>query len=328
MLDPWRGPFETVTVIWNGNALGNAERIERPDVGEQFYWMRNGAAGGVRVTVPEHDADGVLQLVCWRRGRPAASLRTTFVAPHLDGLPLPPDALARRVSEFTGDAFRLSGLRLFTDTWDQIGGNRQSLRILDWGCGCGRVARHLARVGVAALHGCDIDPEAIAWCAANLPGTYQACGVEPRLPYADGSIDVVIAASVFTHLDRDRQARWLEDICRVLAPGGLLLASVAGRDVILAGRSNRFTTARPGSLPTRAVAIRKVVKLARAGILDSHIDEHLDGIAPPGYYRMTYQNPRYTAGVWSRWFDIIEQIQRGLGGHQDLVVMRRRASPD
>ena len=327
MLLPSVGPFDVVHAYWNGRRIGIATRVERRDLLDQIYWLGRAQDAGVSVTVPEYDADGLLELVGHWRGRPRARLATCFVAPHLDHVPVPPEDLTLRVSDLSADAFRLSGLKAFTDLWEQIRRHYpirpDRLRILDWGSGCGRVSRNLARIGIPHLHGCDIDAEAIAWCSEHLPGAFQLTDIDPPLPCVNESMDVVIATSVFTHLTRHDQTKWLREMSRILAPGGLLLASIAGPSVARLGRSDRLREHQPGSLATRAAAMRRMARLHRAGIIDSHLDEHLDGIAPDGYYRMTFQTKRYTRQAWTKHFTVLDHIIRGLNGHQDLVVLRR-----
>lgn len=326
MLSPSVGAFDAVHAYWNGHRIGMASRVERRDLLDHVYWLHGAQHAGVSVTIPEHDADGLLELI-GHRGRVRGRLATSFVAPHLDPVPLPPEELTLRVSDLRADAFRLSGLKAFTDLWEQVrrycAVNPDRLRILDWGSGCGRVSRNLARIGIQHLHGCDIDSEAVAWCSANLSGAFELTDVDPPLPYQNESMDVVIATSVFTHLRRDDQIMWLREMRRILAPGGLLLASVAGSHVARLGRSARLHAHRPGSLVTRAAALRRIARLHRAGIIDGHLDEHLDGIAPPGYYRMTFQTRRYTRKSWTQHFTVLDHAVLGLNGHQDLVVLRR-----
>ena len=329
MLDPRMGPFERVEVYWKGQSIGTAATVSRPDLADQIYWLRNVERSGVSVVVPERDADGVLELIGLTRGRARARLSTNFVAPHLDPFPVPSERLALRVSDLSGDAFRLSGLKAATDLLEQVvryrPGELAGLRMLDWGVGCGRVSRNLARVGVGDLSGCDIDREAIAWCRRHLPGAFHVTGLDPPLPYPDASFDIVIATSVFTHLARERQHRWLDEVSRVLSPGGLLLASVAGPDVARLGRPLRLGSRPPGSPLSRAAALRRVGRLHLAGIIDYAVDKHLHGIAPRGYYRSTYQTRRYTRNAWVPYLDVAGYVSRGLNGHQDLVVLAKRA---
>lgn len=50
----------------------------------------------------------------------------------------------------------------------------------------------------------------------------------------------------------------------------------------------------------------------------------LDGIVRRGYYRSIAQSRAYTMREWSRRLEILDYLERGLDGSQDLVVMRRR----
>ena len=133
--------------------------------------------------------------------------------------------------------------------WDQIAehsGDPRGLTILDWSCGCGRISRYLAWAGVSGLRGCDIDPAAVGSCSENVPGEFVRCGTEPPLPYGDGEVDVVVASSVFTHLDRGHQQTWLSELRRIISPEGLLVASVAGEYAFTLGASR---LRRPGQAP-------------------------------------------------------------------------------
>lgn len=328
MAAPCGGVFDSIRVTWEGSDLGLASRVDRPDLESHLYWIRTPRRCGFSVRLPEHDANGRLTLIGVHGGRSAAVLASLFIAPHLEKTPLPPPALTERVSDLSGDAFRLSGLKAFTDVWDQIAqhkGDPSALRILDWGCGCGRISRYLAWAGVRELRGCDIDPGAVEWCSANLPGEFARCDPEPPLPYRDGEIDTVFASSVFTHLGCHHQQRWLGELRRILTPDGLLVASVAGEYAFTLGTSRLLRPGQtPGSTLTKAVALRKRFALRRAGIIDRSPDPHLQGIAPPGYYRMVYETERFIARAWTRHFELSAYIERGLAGHQDLVVMRPR----
>jgi len=74
--------------------------------------------------------------------------------------------------------------------------------IVDWGCGSGRVSRHIVPglVDGQSLRGFDIDAPAIAWSNAHIGAHFAVSRLEPPLDLADGSADLVVAYSVFTHL--------------------------------------------------------------------------------------------------------------------------------
>jgi SAM-dependent methyltransferase len=101
--------------------------------------------------------------------------------------------------------------------------------VLDFGCGCGRVARWWPAAGGPELHGCDYNPELAGWCERNLPAiSVRVNGLQPPLPYPDARFDLVYALSIFTHLPGPEQGRWVLELARVLAPGGYLCLTVAG----------------------------------------------------------------------------------------------------
>ncbi|HEX6872061.1 MAG TPA: class I SAM-dependent methyltransferase [Micromonosporaceae bacterium] len=105
-------------------------------------------------------------------------------------------------------------------------------RVLDFGCGCGRVLRHFRpeREAGTEFHGVDLDAGAIAWCSGNLAGlgTFRVGPAQPPLPFADGWFDVAYGISVFTHLADAAHEAWLDELRRVVRPGGVALLTGYG----------------------------------------------------------------------------------------------------
>ena len=80
-------------------------------------------------------------------------------------------------------------------------------RVLDWGCGCGRIARHMPELTPARIIGRDIDAYTVKWCARHLEGDFKLSALQPPLDVAPGSIDFAYGFSVLTHLTAPMQAR-------------------------------------------------------------------------------------------------------------------------
>jgi SAM-dependent methyltransferase len=150
------------------------------------------------------------------------------------GPPVPPAQLRVRIAPAQGDLqhFLRSGAEhadlvraLLSDVEsDPVA----AAPILDFGCGCGRIARHWEGLDVD-LHGCDVNPRMIDWCRRNLLfGRFDVNGLEPPLPYEDDSFGLAYAFSVLTHLPEQLQHEWLREFERVLRPGGFLLFSTQG----------------------------------------------------------------------------------------------------
>lgn len=180
-------------------------------------------------------------------------------------------------------------------------------RILDFGCGCGRtLIWFTGQQRLFDLHGTDIDAEAVAWCQRNFVfATFAVNGALPPLDYPDGAFDLVYAISVFTHIDEEQQQHWLVEFKRIIAKGGLLLLTIHGEHVWK-------------TLPAPLIA-----ELKQAGILFVS-DARWKGIFPE-WYQTTYHTMEYALAVFSRHFEILKYVPRGMGRHQDLVILRNRA---
>jgi SAM-dependent methyltransferase len=165
----------------------------------------------------------------------AARSRFGSGAESTDGLPLPPASLRAQIGPRHADAafFLRSGKQhadLVRDVLREQGAEIEDLgALLDWGCGCGRVLRQWSGLPGARVFGCDINPKMVQWCAANLDfAEVSVTELEPPLPYADSTFDLIYAFSVFTHLSEQLQQEWMSECLRVLRPGGYLLISTMG----------------------------------------------------------------------------------------------------
>jgi SAM-dependent methyltransferase len=223
-------------------------------------------------------------------------------------IPLPPGHLRARVGRSRSRAeFGSAGNLAARSVLEVLA--RQTPRPagpwLDFGCGSGRLARHfLAEAGRGRLVGADVDLEALAWCARHLPAGFVTIPGEAMLPFREGTFAVVVASSVFTHLDRAPARAWLLELERVLVPGGLLLAST---------HSERLVHARPD---LTAEDHRRLVEegfVFRAG---------------PGPFNddCAFHTRTFLERDWGTVFLLVEHIPHGLAGYQDLTVWRRRES--
>jgi SAM-dependent methyltransferase len=151
------------------------------------------------------------------------------------GLPVPPPLLRVRVTGSHSErnawlASSVTDARLIRELLGRNGAELERMEaILDFGCGCGRIARHWVDLDGPAIHGADVSRAATRWCRRNLPFMRTTLiRREPPLPYGDARFDFAYAISVFTHLPEETGRRWFTDLVRVLKPGGLLLFTVHG----------------------------------------------------------------------------------------------------
>ena len=136
----------------------------------------------------------------------------------------------------TGDEF----LRYFVD----LAGLQPDDRVLDVGCGIGRMAAPLTGYLSArgSYEGFDIVPAGVRWCREritprfpnfhfqvadvynrvyNPKGSHRA--VDYRFPFADADFDFTCLVSVFTHMLPEEMENYLAEIARTLRGGGRCL---------------------------------------------------------------------------------------------------------
>jgi SAM-dependent methyltransferase len=152
----------------------------------------------------------------------------------------------RRLSLYVGHGdFRATGEE-FLELFRRLADLRTDDRVLDIGCGIGRMARALVPVlrPPGSYDGFDIAQPGIRWCQAHYgdtpaPFRFQHADVRNSVynpagratpeaytfPYGDGSFDLAIATSVFTHLLPEAADHYLAQAARVLAPEGRLFAT-------------------------------------------------------------------------------------------------------
>ncbi len=107
----------------------------------------------------------------------------------------------------------------------------QNLTILDWGCGPGRIIRHLPDFldSDSRIFGTDYNAVSIEWCKINLPEIeFNLNGLEAELPYDTGFFDFIYGISIFTHLSEKMHYEWINELYRILKPGGILFLTMHG----------------------------------------------------------------------------------------------------
>jgi SAM-dependent methyltransferase len=179
-------------------------------------------------------------------------------------IPLPPDSLL-----FSVGGASLELWLVLSDAFHQVFVRHLPLCsvVLDIGCGCGRSARLLVpHTAVKTYIGFDVIVENIVWCQRfiqerfptkaifyhydvtsaeyNPNGTMHAHDV--RFPAENGTVDLVIATSLFTHLLEDDAKHYLAEIARVLNSVGRAIITIhtsVAEGVTFSGNEHRIDIA-------------------------------------------------------------------------------------
>lgn len=208
---------------------------------------------------------------------------------------------------------------------------RPNERVLDVGCGVGRIAIPLTKFlnSEARYEGFDVVPGGIDWCQKNITSRYpnfrfQLADIynkhyhpsgkrasKYRFPYDDSSFDFICLASVFTHLLPPDMTNYFREISRVLTFGGRcmitffllneesLTALEAGKSTLSFDHAFKQYRVHSRQTPEGSVAYNEdyVLRLYEANGLE---------IEPPRLH-----------GLWSG------RTDSGYRGYQDIIIAHK-----
>ncbi len=176
--------------------------------------------------------------------------------------------------------------------------------ILDFGCGVGRVIRHWADLRGPKVFGTDYNPRLVRWCDRELPfAQFETNRIDLPLGHKSGSFDFIYCLSVFTHLAEPLQRFWMDELSRLLKPGGFLLITTHGDHYLPMLSPDEQRRYRAGEL-----VVQKANRQGSNDCAAFHPESHVRQSLAKGY-------------------DVVDMIPEGALGNpsQDLYLLRKPA---
>lgn len=179
-------------------------------------------------------------------------------------------------------------------------------KILDWGCGPGRVIRHLPMVAGngCEYYGTDYNARSIDWCSKNISGIhFNTNSLEAKLPYPDNFFDVIYGISIFTHLSEQLHHDWYSELFRILKPEGIMFLTTHGNIFKVKLTDNEIEKYNHGKL------------IVRGKVKEGH--RTFSAFQPNDFMETLFQN-----------VEILEHIipisEKGKGLPQDIWIIKKK----
>ena len=254
--------IDELKILWGSEPLERIQlelRLPSPDVAAAYPGMPGSdrCRFQLRAPLPVRKSDVLLSVLPVAGGRAGRRL-SRFIDP---GLPQPP---REHVDAVGGGEFLPVALEMLGYFIDRAG-LRPGDRVLDIGCGVGRIAYGLAYYlnEHGRYDGFDVMRSLIDWANRNIASRrpnfeFRHVNIHNQMynpggtlradrfsfPYPDASVDFVTLTSVFTHLPQREVRHYLSEIARVLVPGGTVAATAflldsEARALIARGRSTQ-----------------------------------------------------------------------------------------
>ncbi len=212
------------------------------------------------------------------------------------------------------------------------GGVLEDARVLDFGCGWGRITRLFLRdIKPKNLVGVDARENIVA-TAQELAPKLNFHRIDPYPPlecFPEATVDIVVAYSVFSHLSEEAAQQWLTEFARIIRPGGIACITSRPRAHLvnaraLAGREdvNRHRRAYVNMLPDIDQALRDYdsgkfvfVPTGGGGVLSKSF--YGEAIIPASYVEKNWADKF----IFREWVSDYSRI-----ASQPIIVLQRKAS--
>jgi CBS domain-containing protein len=207
--------------------------------------------------------------------------------------------------------------------------------VLDFGSGHGRVLRTLkAAFPHARLTACDLDRDAVDFCARTFGASPVYSDVDPARIEIEDRFDLIWSGSLFTHIDAPRWPGFLGLLASLLAPGGVLVFTTAGRSVAAemregAGEQVFTPSGRSVAAEMREGEYRGLTADLARGLLEDFDRTGFGYRDYPGQagYGHSRARPSWVCGQIEQTagIELLGYTERGWNGRQDAVACIRRA---
>ncbi|MFT8988839.1 MAG: class I SAM-dependent methyltransferase [Gluconobacter albidus] len=208
---------------------------------------------------------------------------------------------------------------------------RPETRLLDFGCGWGRIARLFMKdIRPSNLYGAETTDRFLMAARRSNPAlNFLGCDLVPPMLLTSESFDLITSWSVFSHLDEFLAGHWVREFHRLLRPGGILVMTTQSRRFIAFCAEQRLKRASGIRLehPWHEACADSFTDEARANAeFEAGRFLHAASSKPPqpqSHYGEAIIPRNYIIKAWGGLFRLIEYMDNPVRLPQVLIVMQK-----
>ncbi len=202
-------------------------------------------------------------------------------------------------------------------------------RIMDFGCGTSRVLRYMVEfVDGPEFYGSEVFRESVEWGRTAFPEViYIHQDSSPPLQLDSSFFDIIYAFSIFSHLSEEAHCLWLNELHRLLRPGGLLLLTIQGKVIMeRCGDENDEVRYKLKMHKQDYEKLRKRFDENGFAFYLPYARDHLArGGLDPRNFGLTFISSNYISRNWLSRFALLQHDEGAIDRFQDYVILKTRA---
>jgi SAM-dependent methyltransferase len=316
---PWGGNYNGTQIrLGGGGGDLNINFTDSKEVARRYPWWPNAIKSQFNISVPLEKNEEIYIFNSHAKGSLNSNLKSAlYFMPEDLNCNFPDDVIQKRIGAMNSFQFSLTGLTLakqfirVVEDYSNLPFSNNKL-IIDWGCGSGRVSRHIIG-GLDSSQrfiGFDIDEQAISWANKNIRPYFFKSNLNPPLEIDSGSADIIYAYSVLTHLALNDMRMWINEAARVIKKDGYFIFTILGETAFI------------DLMPYAEHSL--VSAYLAAGIYDTQENNDLNSMGVGGdYYRNVWLREDFIKSEISEYFEFLG-IERNFHYYQDVVVCKRK----
>ena len=321
---PYFGAIDGTRISVNGHQLANTVFAESEEVAQKYPWWPNARrssfsinASGDELTLFDEEELVFEAVPTTEKSVDINKKLALYFRPGNMLENFPDEVIQNRIGSQNSFHFSMMGLTLarqFVRAFEEYSGRLWANNglIVDWGCGSGRVARHIIRELNPDQHfmGFDIDKSAIEWANVNIAPLFKQSRMDPPLDIDSAAVDILLAYSVLTHLSLNDMRKWISEAARIVKKGGYFIFTILS------------DTALVNLMPYAETSI--ITEYSDKGIYDTQENDQLESMGVSGdYYRNVWLREDFIRSEMQEFFEVVA-VERNFHYYQDVVVCKRK----